>query len=613
MCGLIGYIGKRSAVPLLLEGLKRLEYRGYDSAGGVVIEKKGKLICLKTKGEVGLLVKKFVDHLVEANIGLFHTRWATHGEPSEKNAHPHCDCSKKIWLVHNGIIENYQTLKSKLIKAGHHFKSETDSEVVAHLIESYLPQTKNSFEEAVRRALLEIRGAYGLAIFNIDEPEKIIVAKNSSPLLVGLGANEHWVASDAAALIAYTKQIVYLNDGEIGVLTPGGLEIKTLSGGQTPVHKAVELDWDIEQVKKSGFAHFMLKEIFEQPESISNSFRGRLIVKEGLAKLGGLEEVEKNLRNIDKLTIISCGTSYHAGLVGKYMLEEFAGLPTDVELASEFRYRKSLINKNSAFLAISQSGETADTLAALKEIKRRGALTLGLVNTVGSTIARETDAGIYNHVGPEISVASTKAFTSQLTILTLLALYLGRQRAMSAAIAQQFILDLQKIPSSVNKILKQNSAIKRIARKYYKLDKIIFLGRKYNFPIAQEASLKLKEISYIPSQAYSSGELKHGPIALVDDKTLCVFIAPSDSVYEKNINNLEELKSRGAKLLVIASEGDKKIKKLADEVIYIPKIFEPLTPILSIIPLQLFAYYVAVFRGCPVDKPRNLAKSVTVE
>jgi len=621
MCGLIGYVGKssetnnsddnKSIVPFLLEGLKRLEYRGYDSAGGVVIDKNGKLICLKSEGQVSFLIEKFKKCPVEGNIGLFHTRWATHGQPSEKNAHPHRDCSKKIWLAHNGIIENYKILKEKLLKLGHRFSSETDTEVIVHLIEEYYK--KNIFEEAVRKALLVVRGAYGLIILNIDEPNKIIAAKNSSPLLIGLGEGGNWVASDATALVSCVKNIVHLNDGEIAILEPNGFQIKNLSGANLPKRKSVELDCNINQIQKGGFSHFMLKEIFEQPEAVINACRGRLILKEGLVKLGGLESIAKQFRKIKRLVIIACGTSYHAGLIAKYIIEEYADLPVEVEVASEFRYRKTIFDDDCVFLVISQSGETADTLAALKEIKRRGFLTLGLVNVVGSTIARETDAGIYNHAGPEISVASTKVFISQLVVLTLLALFFGRQRAMTLSFGQDFIRELERLPNLIKKILKQNLAIKKIAKKYYKFDKVIFLGRKYNFPIAMEGSLKLKEISYISSQAYASGELKHGPIALVDEKTLCVCIMPIDSVYEKNLNNLEELKTRGVKILAITTEGNKKINHLADEVIYIPKTLEPLTPILTIVPLQVLAYYIAVFRGCSIDKPRNLAKSVTVE
>jgi len=623
MCGIVGYIGNRNAILVGLDGLKRLEYRGYDSAGMAALGKADKLYCEKLTGRVTNLEQKLNNKNIDSNIAIMHTRWATHGKPTSRNAHPHWDCKKEIFVVHNGIIENYKVLKEKLEKEGHKFNSETDTEVLPHLIEKFFPSRHSTelsrgpgsgqgLEEAVRRALKLVKGTYGIAVISKNEPNKIVVARNSSPLLVGIGKDEYIVASDASAVIGYTKNVVYLNDGEIGVITPNDFQILTLD--KQPVKKDIqEIEWDIKEAEKGGLDHFMLKEIFEQPEAIGNAIRGRLIIKEGLAKLGGLEGVEKQLRKIKRIIIIACGTSYHAGLIGEYMLEEYAGIPTEVEYASEFRYRKPVLSKDTAIVAISQSGETADTLAAIREAKRKGALTLGIVNVVGSSIARETDAGIYNHAGPEIGVASTKAFTSQLSILALLTLFLGRQRQMSLVMGKRIAEELNQIPFLVKKILAKDKDIKRLAKKYCKFNNFLYIGRKYNYPAALEGALKLKEISYIHAEGYGAGEMKHGPIALIDKNFPTVALVPSDSVYEKMINNIEETKARSGPIITIATNGNKKIDKLVDEVIYIPKTLEMLTPILSVIPLQLFAYYCGVLRGCDVDKPRNLAKSVTVE
>jgi glucosamine--fructose-6-phosphate aminotransferase (isomerizing) len=609
MCGIIGYIGKQQAVPILIEGLKRLEYRGYDSAGLSVFEGKN-IFTFKSVGKIAELEKKIDGKEIMSFLGIAHTRWATHGKPCDKNSHPHSDCRGNIFLVHNGIVENYQELKDGLVKKGHKFSSETDTEVIAHLIEEF--NKKTDFKNAVIKTLKIIKGTYGLAIINKKEPQKIIIARLGSPLILGIGRDEYIVASDASAIIRHTKKVIFLEDGEMAIITPENYEIFNAKNKSID-KKTTEIDWSLEKAEKQGFAHFMLKEIFEQPTSISDAVRGRLIVKDGLAKLGGLKDISEKLRDIERIIIVSCGTSYYAGLVGEYMLEEYAGIPVEVEYASEFRYRKALLDKNTAIIAISQSGETADTLAAIREGKNKGALTLGIVNAVGSTIARETDAGVYNHAGPEIGVASTKAFTSQLAIFVLLTLSLGRQRDMSLVTGKRIASEMHKIPRLIEEVLKQAKEIKKIAKKYAKYQDILYLGRKYNFPIALEGALKIKEISYVHAEGYPSGEMKHGPIALIDGNFPSIMIVPSDSVYEKNLSGLQELKARGGKIIAIATKGDKKIQKLADDVMYIPKTLEMLTPLLSVIPLQLFAYYVGIQRGLDVDKPRNLAKSVTVE
>jgi len=608
MCGIVGYIGKdNNAGEVLLEGLKRLEYRGYDSAGICVMDEDRER-TFKAIGKVKILEKKIGNCCIDTNLGIAHTRWATHGKPSVKNAHPHV--SGKIHLVHNGIIENYQELKEKLIKKGHEFYSETDSEVVAHLINEY--NNKYDFEEAVIQSLGDIRGAYALVILHEDEPQKMIAVRNSSPLVVGVADDGFVLASDASAIIQHTNRVVYLDDGEMVVFAPDTYKVKTF-GGRYKKKKEQILDWDDEQAQKEGYPHFMLKEIFEQPSAVADALRGRIILSEGLAKLGGLNSVKDRLRDIERIVIVSCGTSYCAGLVGEYMLEEYAGIPTEVEYASEFRYRKPLIDKKTAVIAISQSGKTADTLAAIREAKYKGGLTLGIVNAVDSTIARETDAGVYNHAGPEIGVASTKAFTSQLSILVLLTVFLGRQRNMSLTMGKRILSELQRIPKKIDKILEDEKNIKRIAKKYSKYDSMFYLGRKYNFPIAVEGALKIKEISYIHAEGYPSGEMKHGPIALIDKNFPSVILAPKDSVYEKTLSAIEEIKARSGKIVAITTDGTIEVEKYANDTIYIPKTLELLTPLLSVIPLQLLAYYTGAKKGFDVDKPRNLAKSVTVE
>ena len=613
MCGIVGYIGKNNALPILLDGLKRLEYRGYDSAG-VAIKTADGVFSVKAVGKLAELEKKIgitplVPPLEGGQLGIAHTRWATHGQPTEDNAHPHTDCQKKIWLAHNGIIENYQELKSKLEAKGHKFISQTDTEALAHLLEDLYDGNLTS---TLIKALKIIKGAYGLVLYHADEPDKLLAARCGSPLVLGLADDETIIASDVSAIIRYTKQVIYLDDNEVAEINGGGLKIYNLKNEEVAKRTDV-IDWNVAESEKGGFPHFMLKEIFEQPASITNSLRGRIVLEEGKAKLGGLEEVERRLREINKIVIVACGTAKHAGLVGEYMFEEYAGVPTEVDYASEFRYRKPVLDNKTLVIAISQSGETADTLAAVREAKEKGALTLGIVNVVGSTIARETDAGVYNHIGPEISVASTKAFTSQAAILALMAVMLGRQRQLSLVMGQRIVRELAELPDKITEILKSSEAIKTIAEKYYQFKHFAYLGRKYNQPVALEGALKLKEISYIHAEGFPSGEMKHGAIALIDENFPALVIIPADSVYEKNYSNLQEIKARGGQIIAVATPGDERIKQAADEVIYIPKTLEMLTPILASIPLQLFAYHMAVLNGRDVDKPRNLAKSVTVE
>lgn len=612
MCGIIAYIGKQKAVPILVEGLKQLEYRGYDSAGISVIQNE-KIITLKAVGKVVELQNKIGERDFSGKLGIAHTRWATHGKPSDINSHPHGDCEGNIFLVHNGIIENYQELKNILIKKKHKFVSETDSEVLAHLIEEF--NKKLDFKKSVLEALKLVRGTYGLAIINKKEPDKIIIARNGSPLILGIGKDEFIVASDASAIVRHSDKVIYLDDGEMAEIFTDGFEISNIKN--KIVSKEIsKLNWTLEESKKGGFDHFMLKEIFEQPEVISNGLRGRVehfLSEDNFPILGGLRPVEKRLRKIKKIIIVACGTSYHAGLVGEYMLEEYAGIPTEVEYASEFRYRKPILDASTAVVAISQSGETADTLAAIREAKNKGALTLGIVNVVGSTIARETDAGTHTLSGPEISVAATKSFPTQLMVLTLWTLMLGRQRDMSNVMSKRIAMELKNMPKLVEGILKKSKEIKKIAKKYSYAKDFFYLGRKYNFPIALEGAIKIKEISYVHAEGYATGEMKHGPIALIDENFPSIFICPKDSVYEKNISGMQEIKARGGKIIAIATAGDKEIARIADDVIYIPKTLEMLTPFISVIPLQLFAYYFGVAKGYDVDKPRNLAKSVTVE
>ncbi len=612
MCGIVGYVGKREALPILLDGIKNLEYRGYDSAGILVVDSKGKLSLAKSVGKISNLEKKITSQNFSGSWGMVHSRWATHGGVTEANAHPHCDCSKNIWLVHNGIIENFQELKEALLKRGHCFRSQTDTEVIAHLIEEIKKEKGLSLKEAVPLALKKIQGTYGLVILDRREPHLLVAARNFSPLLIGIGNQENIVASDVAAILSHTRKVVYLNDREYALITPQDFEIFNLDS-QPISWRVQEIDWDLKAAKKEGFPHFMLKEIFSQPQSLEDSLRGRLLIEEGNAKLGGLERIKETLRKINRLYLVGCGTAYFAAKVGEYMLEEYAQIPTKAEIGSEFRYKKPVFLKGDALVAISQSGETADTLAAVREAKEKGVLTLGIVNVVGSSIARQTDAGVYQHIGPEISVASTKAFTSQIAILALLTLFLGRQRNLSLVMGKRIAQELSKIPSLVKKVLSQADLIKNLANKYAGYKNFLFLGRKYNFPVACEGALKLKEISYVHAEGIGSGEMKHGTIAMIDKNFPSIVLAFQDSVYEKNLSNIQEIKARQGKVIALATQGDKKINKIADDVIYLPKTLEMLMPILAVIPLQLFAYYFAVLKGLDVDHPRNLAKSVTVE
>lgn len=610
MCGIVGYIGHKNCVPILIEGLKRLEYRGYDSAGiGIINTDECKVI--KEKGKVSELEKLVYREHVTSNLGIGHTRWATHGEPSMINAHPHINKDKTLFVIHNGIIENYLSLKKGLIEEGYQFVSETDTEVLAHLIDHYL-KLKNSLFNAVRYALNEVEGTYGIAVIYKEEKDKIIVAKKGSPLVIGVGDKENFIASDVNALIAHTRQVVYLEDGEIAEVHADYFKTKTITDEEI-IKEIKQVDIGIDDISKGGYPHYMLKEIMDQPESIYNSMRGRLVYDEGIAKLGGLQGYEERILNSRRILVSACGTSWHAGLVGEYMLEQYTGIPVEVDYASEFRYRNPIINKDDTVLFISQSGETADTLAALKEAKKKGALCLGICNVVGSSIARESHAGVYIHAGPEIGVASTKAFTSQLVVLSLITLLLARSKSMSLQEGQTIISELQTLPEKVEKILKQNELIEEIADKYLLAKNFLYLGRGFNFPVALEGALKMKEISYIHAEGYPAAEMKHGPIALIDYDMPVIFIATKDFVYDKVVSNIQEVKARKGRIIAIVNEDDTQIEKMVNHVIRVPETHNMLMPILTVIPLQLLAYHIAAKKGLNVDQPRNLAKSVTVE
>jgi glucosamine--fructose-6-phosphate aminotransferase (isomerizing) len=620
MCGIIGYVGKKSATPVLMEGLRRLEYRGYDGAGIAVLQEADLLIRKKMGRIDSGLAAVLQDSPAAGSPGIGHTRWATHGVPSDKNCHPHFDQSGRIAVVHNGVIENYDAIKEKLSRAGHKFKSDTDTEVLAHLIGDYYEKREKGrgerngsgiLTQAVCDALREVIGTYGIAVVSSSEPDKIIGARRGSPLIIGIGQGENFLASDANAF-AHAKKVVYLNDYDVATVTANRFDVVNL-GTDTAKVQISKLEFSQEDAVRGEHAHFMLKEILEQPRTIENALRGRLDFKNATAKFGGLNLSEDKLRGINRIVIAASGTSWHAALAGEYLIEELAGIPVEVEFAHEFCYRNAPLEKHTALLVLSQSGETADTLAALREAKRRGHKALAIVNVVGSTVAREADGGIYMHAGPEIAVASTKAFVSTITILTLLAIYLGRLRNLSASRALQLLHGLEALPKQVEKILAQDAALKKLARKYAKADDFFFLGRGRMFPIALEGALKLKEISYIHAEGYSSAEMKHGPIALIDAETPTVFLVPKDSMYEKTMANLAMIRARKGPIIALATEGDKQIKKTADDVFYLPQTLEPLYPILAAVPLQLFSYYMALERGCDVDKPRNLAKSVTVE
>lgn len=610
MCGIVGYIGKKNSIPLLIDGLKRLEYRGYDSAGIGILD-NGNAVIIKNKGKVSDLQNRLNELNLSSCIGLGHTRWATHGIPNEINAHPHQNQDGTLFLIHNGIIENYKTIKKALQQLGYKFQSETDTEVLSHLIDSFLKKGFDIFK-ATQIALSEVDGTYGLAVIYSKEPDKIIAARKGSPLIIGIGNNENFVASDVSAVLAHTKNVIYLEDGEIAIVTQNDYIVKTISDVQV-TKEIQEISMTLEEIDKGGYPHFMLKEIMEQPESLSNSIRGRLLIEEGTAKLGGLENIIDNLLDVERFLFIGCGTSWHAGLVAEYMFEQFIRIPTEVEYASEFRYRNPIINKNDAVFFISQSGETADTLAALKETKLRGGIALGVCNVVGSSIARESDSGVYIHAGPEIGVASTKAFTSQLIVLALITLLIARRKSLSIENGREIAKAISKIPQQVADILKLNDKIEEIAEEFKDSKNFLYLGRGYNFPVALEGALKLKEISYIHAEGYPAAEMKHGPIALIDENMPVVVIAPKDATYEKIISNIQEVKARGGRIIAIASEGDEEIKEMVEHVIYIPQTIAMLKPILTVIPLQLLAYYIAVKKGLNVDQPRNLAKSVTVE
>lgn len=619
MCGIVGYIGKKNAAPLLIEGLRHLEYRGYDSAGVCTISENA-LQLSKCSGRVERLANQVKDHPLHGTVGISHTRWATHGQPTDANAHPHLDQTGRIAVVHNGVIENYDLLKQRLAAAGHVFKSTTDTEVLAHLIGVHYEKIKatppsdtlHPLAQAVINALKEIIGTYGIAVLCSDYPGVLVGARRGSPLIVGIGNGENFLASDANAIVAHTRQVIYLNDYDIITLTADGYSHASL-GTNTPNLQVSQIEFDAEAAERKGFPHFMLKEIFEQDRSLQNALRGRIDHEEAMPHFGGLNLSTSELRAVDRVVITACGTSWHAGLIGEYLMEELAQIPTEVEYSSEFRYRNAPLDKSTLVLAITQSGETLDTLAGLREAKRRGHTVLSICNVVGSTIAREADGGIYLHAGPEIGVASTKAFTSQVAVLTLFALLMGRIRTLSLRHASSLIKDLETIPDKIGLILKQNDHIKQIAHKYVKATDFLFLGRGYNFPVALEGALKMKEISYIHAEGYPAAEMKHGPIALIDENTPTVFLIPNDSLYEKNFSNLEEIKARKGPVIAIASDGDKNIGKRADDVIHVPNTQDPLFPLLAVIPLQLLAYHIAVARNCDVDKPRNLAKSVTVE
>jgi glucosamine--fructose-6-phosphate aminotransferase (isomerizing) len=618
MCGIVGYIGNRQASPILLDGLRRLEYRGYDSAGMALQNGNGDgLNVLRRAGRIESLRQLVAERDPQGKVGISHTRWATHGAATDENAHPHLDRSGRLALVHNGVIENYHPLREALKSKGHVFTSETDTEVLAHLIgelydESEVEDVERRLVDAMRSGLALVKGTYGIAAIHADAPDVIVGARLGSPLVVGLGAEEHFLASDVSAIVAHTRDVIYLNDYDVVKISAGGFEVSSLEGAAAKVLVS-RVDFTEDEAEKGDFEHFMLKEIYEQPQSLRNAMRGRLSREEATAVLGGLQMSPQELRQIDRIILAGCGTAYHAGMVGEYLIESMARIPTEVEIASEFRYRNVPTDKNTLQFVISQSGETIDTLAALREAKRKGMKCLGIVNNVASTIARETDGGIYIHAGPEIGVAATKSFTSQVAAMTLLSLNLGRIHHLSSTDGLEMIEELEAIPEKIVSILQQADHIKEIAYKYANAEGMLFMGRQMNYPVALEGALKMKEISYIYASGHPSAELKHGVIALVKPELPSVFIAPHDAVFEKNISNIEEVKARKGPVIAVATEGHPNIENVADDVIYIPRCPSALSPLLTVVPLQLLSYYVAVARGCDVDKPRNLAKSVTVE
>lgn len=614
MCGIVGYIGPKQAFQILINGLKRLEYRGYDSAGIAIINpENNQFNVYKYKGKVADLENNTTGKNISGNIGIGHTRWATHGEPNDINAHPHTSMNKKFIIIHNGIIENYTRLKKRLEDRGYSFISQTDTEVLVNLIEYIYIKGQVSAEIAVRLALTKVEGAYGILVLCTDEPDTIFAARKGSPLVVGIGNGEYFFASDATPIIEHTNRVVFLNDNDVAIVKSDQITFKTIMN--VPITPTIqELDMDIGEIEKGGFDHFMLKEIFEQPRAIEDTIRGRISIENKEITLGGLYNVMDKLINAKRIIIIGCGTSWHAGLVGEYLLEDLARIPVEVEYASEFRYRNPVIYPDDIFITISQSGETADTLAAIKLAKQNGATVIGICNVVGSSIPRETDAGVYTHAGPEIGVASTKAFTAQVTILTTMAILLGFKRnSISKEDYQKYIEEIHAIPAKIEKILEQHQKIKDIAEKYFNISNSLYLGRGYLFPVALEGALKLKEISYIHAEGYPAAEMKHGPIALIDEHMPVVVLASKDKSYEKIVSNIQEVKARKGIVIAIVTEGDETIANFADHIIEIPETPDILTPLTSVVPLQLLSYYIAVLRGCNVDQPRNLAKSVTVE
>jgi glucosamine--fructose-6-phosphate aminotransferase (isomerizing) len=618
MCGIVGYIGGRQAAPILLDALRRLEYRGYDSAGVAAIQAGG-LVVRKKQGKIDEgLGPLLAAAPVTGGVGIGHTRWATHGPPSDENSHPHTDQQGRIALVHNGVIENFEALKERFVRAGHTFRSSTDTEVLAHLVGEHYARLAPSTTEphplaqAVMNALPEVVGTYGIAVMSPEHPDVIVGARRGSPLIAGLGNGENFLASDSAALVAHTRQVIYLEDHDVITLTADRFEVHR-PGQRDGRVQVSQLEFSPAAAEKGAFPHFMLKEIFEQPQTVRDALRGRLDLEEAMARFGGLNMTTAELRAVDRVVIAACGTSWHAGLVGEYLLEELAHLPAEVEYASEFRYRNAPFDKHTLLLVITQSGETADTLAGLREARRRGHRVLGICNVVGSTIAREADGGIYLHAGPEIGVASTKAFTSQVTVLALFALFMGRLRMLSSRRALQLMRALEAIPGQLQRVLEANDHIRQIALKHAAAEDFFFIGRQYGFPVALEGALKLKEISYIHAEGYPAAEMKHGPIALIDAKTPTVVIAPQDGLYDKTQSNLEEIRARKGPIIALTTEGNTRLAEKVDDIIYVPATLDPLYPLLTVVPLQLLAYHAAVARGCDVDKPRNLAKSVTVE
>lgn len=613
MCGIVAYIGKKQASPIIIKGLYRLEYRGYDSAGIAVLDGKNDLKVYKSVGKVSKMEEMVNNSNIQGSIGIGHTRWATHGEPNDVNAHPHFDQGKTIALVHNGIIENYATIKKQLLSKGHQFESETDTEVLTHLIEEIFHSEKVSIEEAVRLALNAVEGAYAIVVLSKENPNKLIAARKGSPLVAGIGEKEFLFASDASPIVEYTKKVVYLNDGEMAIIDDGNFVIKTIDNVVKPT-VVNELELQLEAIEKGGFPHFMLKEIYEQPRSVYDSMRGRVDSKKGKITLGGISDYQKKLLNAKRIIIVACGTSWHAGLVGEYLLEDSARIPVEVEYASEFRYRDPVIYEDDVVLAISQSGETADTLAAIELAKSKGATILGICNVVGSSIPRMTHAGCYTHAGPEIGVASTKAFTAQVTVLVLMAKWIAYQKGtITKSEYVNFLLELEQVPEKIKTALESNDLIREIAYEFHEASNALYLGRGYNFPVALEGALKLKEISYIHAEGYPAAEMKHGPIALIDEEMPVVVIATKSSQYDKVVSNIQEVKARKGRIIAIVSKGDTEVRKIAEYVIEIPEAHEQLLPLIATIPLQLLSYHIAVMRGCNVDQPRNLAKSVTVE